>query len=141
MRVRGIWAPDAAHQGASGAANEAALGDQPSWNDLPRDLLALTSALGAALPPPLVGMGHSYGGHAVARAALMHPALFDALVLVDPVIEEQEVFAGNQPAKASARRVDVWPTRAAAENYFRSRAFYKAWDPRVLDLHMVRRPV
>lgn len=134
--VRGIWAPDAAHQGASGTVNEHHLGDQPSWSDLPRDLLQLINTFAAQLPPPLVGMGHSYGGHAVLRASLLHPSLFSTLVAIDPVAEEFEIFSGNAPAVASARRIDVWPDRATAEKYFRSRKFYKSWDPRCLDAHM-----
>ena len=63
--LRGIWAPDAAHQGESAILNDAVLGDQPCWNDFPRDLLQLVNIFGEQMPPPLVGMGHSYGGHAV----------------------------------------------------------------------------
>jgi pimeloyl-ACP methyl ester carboxylesterase len=133
-RIRGIWAIDAAHQGQSGILNEAVLGDQPSWNDYPRDILHMINTFSSQLPPPLVGMGHSFGGHAVLRVALMHPAPFTALVEIDPVIEEYP--HGNSPSKASARRRDCWPTREAAEDYFRSREFYKRWDPRCLELHL-----
>ncbi|CCX13110.1 Alpha/beta hydrolase family-domain-containing protein [Pyronema domesticum] len=134
--IRGIWAPDAAHQGASGVLNEKVLGDHPCWNDLPRDVLHLVNTFAEQLPPPLIGMGHSYGGHAIVKASLMHPSLFTAAVLVDPVIEEHKVFQGSDPAKASSRRRDTWASREEAEGYFRSRAFYKQWDPRCLELHM-----
>ena len=65
MRLRAIWAVDAAHQGASGVLNEAILGDQPSWVDLSRDVLHLVNTFSRQLPQPVVGMGHSYGGHAM----------------------------------------------------------------------------
>jgi pimeloyl-ACP methyl ester carboxylesterase len=133
-RIRGIWAVDAAHQGQSGILNEAVLGDQPCWNDYPRDILHVVNTFSSQLPAPLIGMGHSFGGHAVLRVALMHPGLFTALVEIDAVIEEYP--HGNAPAKASARRRDCWPTREAAEDYFRSREFYKRWDPRCLELHL-----
>lgn len=136
--VRAIWAPDAVHQGASGLLNESLIGDQPSWNDFPRDVLHMVNTFAAQLPPPIVGIGHSYGGHAIIRASLMHPALFRSMIMIDPVIEDQTVFEGNGPAKASARRVDIWPSQADAEKYFRSRGFYKKWDPRCLELHLVR---
>lgn len=70
----------------------------------------------------------------------MHPSLFSALVQIDPVIEEPEKLTDKVPAVASARRVDVWPSRADAEDYFRSRKFFKSWDPRVLDAHLVPPP-
>lgn len=69
----------------------------------------------------------------------MHPSLFSALVQIEPVIEDDVVVAASVPAAASASRRDVWPSRADAERHFRSRAFYKSWDPRVLDAHLVSR--
>ncbi|KAH0603738.1 uncharacterized protein H6S33_007397 [Morchella sextelata] len=138
LRIRSIWALDAAHQGASGILNERHLGDEPSWNDLPRDILHVVNTFAAQMPAPLVGVGHSFGGHAVVKAALMHPGLFEALVLVDPVVEENEVFphVAMHPAVASARRRDVWGGMEEAEKFIRGRPFYKRWDPRVLELYL-----
>jgi len=71
------------------------------------------------------------------RASLLHPSLFTALILLDPVIEDhRNVDNATGPARASARRQDIWPDYASAEKYFRSRTFYQRWDPRVLDLHL-----
>lgn len=112
------------------------MGDQPSWNDLARDLLHLINTFSSQLPLPIVGMGHSYGGHAVIRASLLHPSLFLTLIAIDPVIELSEACSGKTPAMASVRRVDIWPDRETAEKYFRNRKFYKTWDPRCLDAHM-----
>lgn len=142
LRIRSIWAPDAVHQGASGILNESFLGDEPSWNDLPRDLLHMINTFSAEMPPPLVGIGHSYGGHAIARTALLHPSLFHALILLDPVLEEDEKHPPalpplQHPVKATAKRRDIWPSLEDAERFIRSRPFYKSWDPRVLDLHIV----
>lgn len=133
--IRGIWAPDAAHQGASGILNEPFLGDQPCWTDFARDIVHLINVFASELPPPLVGVGHSFGGHAIVRASLTNPSLFAAMVLIDPVIEE---WAGHGlvPAKASSKRQDCWPSRQDAEKYFRSRTFYKQWDPRCLEAHL-----
>lgn len=75
------------------------------------------------------------------QAALWHPRLFNTVVGIDPVIEvpQEDIFPITaNPAAASQRRRDIWPDRAAAEKFFRSRPFYKQWDPRVLDLHLVR---
>lgn len=138
LRIRSIWAVDAAHQGASGILNERHLGDEPSWNDLPRDLLHIVNTFAAQMPAPIVGVGHSFGGHAVVKTALMHPGLFEALVLLDPVVEENDAFPNVtlHPAAATARRKDVWKSMGEAEAFIRDRPFYKRWDPRVLDLYI-----
>ncbi|KAL7276239.1 hypothetical protein RUND412_000775 [Rhizina undulata] len=137
LRIRSIWAPDAAHQGESGVINEGVLGDDPSWNDLSRDIIHMVNILRDEMPAPIIGMGHSYGGHAVARASLMHPSLFTSLVLIDPVIEEHKSFpAGLFAVRSSVKRRDIWPSREEVEKYFRSKPFYKSWDSRVLDAHI-----
>lgn len=102
----------------------------------------MINVFGDEMSPPIIGIGHSFGGHAIARAALMHPGLFASIVLLDPVVEEAKVMSGMTPGKlsapqASAKRVDQWPSFEDAEKYFRSRGFYKLWDPRVLELHLV----
>ncbi|KAF8534564.1 Alpha/Beta hydrolase protein, partial [Trichophaea hybrida] len=88
VRVRGIWSLDAVNQGESGVLNEAVIGDQPCWNDLPRDVLHFINTFASHLPPPIFGIGHSYGGHAIVRTSLLHPSLFTAMIPIDPVIEE-----------------------------------------------------
>lgn len=61
----------------------------------------------------------------------MHPRLLHSLVLLDPVI--QTANAGIAPAVASTRRRDLWDSRDAAAAAFARSAFYRAWDPRVLE--------
>lgn len=46
--------------------------------------------------------------------------------------------SGKHPAQATANRLDTWPSLAEAEKFLRSRPFYTSWDPRVLDLYIVR---
>lgn len=89
-------------------------------------------------------MGHSFGANALTNVALMHPRLFTGFVMLDPVIARfaappekelpfsPETFLG--PAALSVLRRDTWPSRAAAREAFLSKDFYRAWDPRVLDL-------
>lgn len=84
---------------------------------------------------PVVGIAHSMGGFQIASLALLHPRLFTSLVLMEPVI--QNYFAGPEnliPARLSALRRDVWPSRAVAEASFKKIKFYQSWDRRVLDL-------
>ncbi|KAI0477680.1 prolyl aminopeptidase-like protein [Xylariaceae sp. FL0804] len=137
FRLRAIWVADVANQGYSGQANEALLGDDPSWHDHARDLLHVVNVFRDRLPRPLVGLGHSFGGNILARLALLHPRLMHALVLLDPVVVRfslrTAVGPGATPARSSVFRRDAWPSRAAAREAFERSAFYRAWDPRVLD--------
>jgi hypothetical protein len=71
-------------------------------------------------------------------AAVSQPSLFTAIVGIDPVIEHRPIFEhGSSPAAASARRKDIWRDLDEARTYFTSRSFYKRWDPRALELHLV----
>ena len=86
------------------------------------------------MPRPLIGIGHSMGGCQLANLALIHPRLFETLILIDPVIQRMVTVSGNVgPAHASARRRDRWPSRKeAAKSMLRSK-FYQTWDKRVFD--------
>lgn len=87
------------------------------------------------MPQPLIGIGHSMGGCQLVHLSLMHPRLFESLILIDPVIQRYTFGKGKQtPAHASAYRKDRWPSRAAAAEYCSRSSFYKSWDPRVLKL-------
>lgn len=132
--IRGIWIADVVHQGTSSVLNEDKLGNDPSWLDHSRDLLHMVNVFRKQMPRPIVGVGHSMGGCQIANLALMHPRLFETLVLVDPVIARFVSFTGNiSPAFASAMRRDRWPSRAAAAESMKKNKFYQTWDPRVFD--------
>ncbi|KAH7085746.1 Alpha/beta hydrolase family-domain-containing protein [Paraphoma chrysanthemicola] len=132
--IRGIWIADVVHQGWSSVLNEDKLGNDPSWLDHSRDLLHMVNVFRDQMPRPLLGMGHSMGGCQLANLALLHPRLFETLILVDPVIQGKVSLVGNVgPAAASARRRERWPSREAALTSFKKSKFYQTWDPRVLD--------
>ncbi|KAI5866200.1 alpha/beta-hydrolase [Durotheca rogersii] len=146
FRIRAIWIADVSNQGYSGVLNEHALGDDPYWLDHARDLLHLTNVFRAEMPRPLVGVGHSFGAAILTHLSLLHPRLLTTLVLLDPTITLFSLRGpgpcpGESAARASAFRRETWPSRAAAEESFRRSAFYRSWDPRVLDAwvrHAVR---
>ncbi|KAK7754446.1 hypothetical protein SLS62_003466 [Diatrype stigma] len=136
FRIRSIWIADVTNQGRSGALNEALLGDDPCWHDHARDLLHLTNVFRDAMPRPLVGVGHSFGGNILTHLSLLHPRLLTTLVLLDPVITHftfRRMGAGIGPTRSSTFRRETWPSRDAAEASFRRSPFYSSWDPRVLD--------
>lgn len=105
-----------------------------AWLDHSRDLLHMVNTFRDQMPRPLIGVGHSMGGCQLANLSLIHPRLFETLILVDPVIQRMVSVSGNVgPAYASSRRRDHWPSREeAARSMLRSK-FYQTWDKRVFD--------
>ncbi|THC96242.1 hypothetical protein EYZ11_004276 [Aspergillus tanneri] len=83
------------------------------------------------MPHPIVGIAHSMGGMQLAHLSLMHPSLFQALVLIEPVIQRGN--PSKEFALPSTYRRDLWPSREEASQKFQSSSFYQNWDPRVLD--------
>ncbi|KAK4096151.1 alpha/beta-hydrolase [Parathielavia hyrcaniae] len=132
IRIRSIWIADMWNQGQSGVLNEKILGNDPSWWDHARDLMNLIYLKRDEMPHPLVGIGHSMGGAQLALLSLCHPRLLHSLVLLDPVMTTTS--SGLGPAMASTTRRDIWDSRASAAQKFAQSNFYRAWDPRVLDL-------
>lgn len=105
-----------------------------AWLDHSRDLLHMVNIFRDQMPRPIVGVGHSMGGCQLANLALLHPRLFETLILVDPVIQGKVSLNGNiTPAASSARRRELWPSREEAAKSFAKSKFYQTWDPRVLD--------
>jgi pimeloyl-ACP methyl ester carboxylesterase len=105
-----------------------------SWLDHSRDLLHMVNTFARQMPRPIIGVGHSMGGAQLANLALLHPRLFESLILIDPVIQGKVSVIGNVgPAFASAKRRDLWPSRAEAAASFKKSKFYQTWDQRVLD--------
>ncbi|KAF2460932.1 Alpha/beta hydrolase family-domain-containing protein [Lineolata rhizophorae] len=134
FNIRAIWIADAAHQGESGVLNENKLGNEPNWFDNARDLLQMVNVFRTQMVRPMIGIGHSYGGHSLVNLSLMHPRLLETLVLIDPVFMRVWSREGSfRPAYMSSRRRDIWPSRAAAAQAFKKSPFYQAWDPRVLE--------
>ncbi|KAF9884291.1 hypothetical protein FE257_001921 [Aspergillus nanangensis] len=130
-RIRSIWIADVAQQGQSGILNESILGHDPDWFDHGRDLLSMINQFQDQIPQPLIGIGHSMGGMQLAHLSLMHPSLFEGLVLVDPVIQREN--PGLEFAQSSTYRRDLWLSQKQAVDKFKSSPFYQSWDPRVFD--------
>ena len=90
---------------------------------------------------PIIGMGHSMGGQAIFECAIRNPDLFVAIIGLDPVIQAGTSASSKRfipmATAMTIKRRDIWPSKEEAVKFFRSRPFYKAWDPRVFDLHMV----
>ena len=116
-----------------GAAPEAL----ESWSELGEDLLHLCEQEGWR---DLIGVGHSLGGVATLYAALRRPALFRALVFIEPVFLPPEVLAEvgadedgsrvhlSDLVESALERRDRWPNRRAAFDRYRKKEVFRRWS-------------
>jgi pimeloyl-ACP methyl ester carboxylesterase len=105
-----------------------------AWLDHSRDLLHMVNTFRDQMPRPIIGLGHSMGGAQLAHLSVLHPRLFETLILMDPVIHQTVTISGNvSPAFSSAMRRDKWPSRDEAAKAMMRNKFYQAWDRRVFD--------
>ena len=126
-----IYAADLRFHGASGDAGIV------DWKLLAQDIRILIEQLDLHR---LVGVGHSIGGHLIARAAAALQERFKQLVLIDPVILSPQTYANLHTFVGSieasdhpvSRRKNAW--RDAQEMYerFQDRAPFRSWQPLVL---------
>jgi pimeloyl-ACP methyl ester carboxylesterase len=117
-----------------------------AWTEFGADLAAVARALAPEHGGRIaLGLGHSFGGTSMLLAAAEEPALFERLVLVDPVLHEPRAAESYDPGRsarafglverASRRRV-VFPDRAAARENWREKDMFAGWDPRAFDLYL-----
>jgi pimeloyl-ACP methyl ester carboxylesterase len=102
------------------------------WDLIARDV-------GAALvdvPHPILGVGHSGGAAAIARAEILSPGRFSTIVLVEPIVlpppfERRDISL----AVGAEKRRPTFASREAAKQRFSTGPF-SAWDDEVLDLYV-----
>ena len=126
-----VYAADLRFHGDSHSSGEI------NWHVLSEDIRLLVEQLDLE---NLVGVGHSIGGHLVARAAAALPHRFKQLLLIDPVIMSPEYYQkmAESPHEANpadhpvSRRKNKW--RDADEMYqrFCNKPPFISWQPQVL---------
>ena len=126
-----VIAPD--HRGHGRSFKPATLAD---WGANAAVLLPLVDRFAAR---PLVGCGHSMGGHVLTRLAAERPDAFAHLVLLDPVIMDPALYiaAGETPVPDPAehpvaRRRNQWASAEEMRARFADRLPYSRWQPEVL---------
>ncbi len=117
----------------------------PSWHTLADDLISGFDALGLS---NVVGVGHSMGGVYTMWAAIRRPELFNAVVLIDPVILAPAVLRvlkvmrwlglrQRHPLVQSAlRRRRIWPSQQACYDRYRSKPFFAKWPDASLQAYV-----
>ena len=91
---------------------------------------------------PLVGMGHSFGAALTLKVAADNPGLFQAIVLLDPIVFPGPVWLGARLMSAlglhpmirgALRRRREWASRAEALERLRGRGIYEGWTEEALE--------
>jgi len=126
-----VVAPD--HRGHGRSFKPATLAD---WGANAEVLLPLVDRFAGR---PLVGCGHSMGGHVLTRLSAERPQAFGHLVLIDPVImapalyRDADALPVPDPAEHPvARRRNRWTGAEEMRARFADRAPYSRWVSEVL---------
>lgn len=141
--IRGAWACDVTHHGASYLLNEDIIGDEPHWLDSARDLVHMVNTFAAQMPPPIYGIGQSWGCNNIVLMSHLHQRLLAGMVLIEPFFGTGyrfQSYAVDRPAADSqhrisllARRRDTWTSREEAAAKLRATPYYAVFDPRVFE--------
>lgn len=118
-----------------------------AWSQFAEDYLAVARRLAEEHGGRVgVGFGHSFGGTSALGAAARAPALFERLVLVDPVVPiAAAAVASSDPERlermtrmieGAQKRRSTWPSRDAARAHFAERSLFESWLPEALDLYV-----
>ena len=115
------------------------------WECFADDLEAVALALAAEHGGRVaLGIGHSFGGTATLCAAARQPALFERLLLVDPVIPPPPSAALDPARREGALRLAQsarerrprWPSRDEVRASWAGKDFFAGWQPLALELYL-----
>jgi len=138
FRIRAIWAADPAFSAASYVLNEDVIGEHPNWIDHARDLIHMVNYFQKHMPPPIFGMGESWGVGPIFMMSSWHPRLFAGIVAIEPALgpglegHKWPTLPKLHPMALVSRRKDKWPSREEATKHLSKNPHYAAMDKRVL---------
>ena len=128
---RHIYAVDLRFHGKSGESGNV------DWGLMADDIRILIERLELS---NLLGVGHSIGGHLIARVAAQRPDVFKHLILIDPVILSPDTYDQfhdiSERIKAQdhpvSRRKNNWRDAQEMFERFKERHPFSTWQPEVL---------
>jgi len=148
FKIRSVWCADPWNTGASYLLNEDLIGDEPHWLDHSRDLYHFINTFQDQMPPPIIGMGESWGvGHMV-MISTWHPRLFSGILALEPALGPGHPLRTNgtktqirnwpsapkhYPAALVSRRKDRWKNMEEAVAHLSKSPFYADMDKRARD--------
>ncbi len=112
------------------------------WELLAGDAIAVAEALAAeGAGRVALGVGHSIGGTTLLRAAARRPALFERLVLVDPVMTPPQPMPERaahvaELVESARKRSAVWPSRDEARRRWSGKPFFQGWQPEAFEIYL-----
>lgn len=150
-----IWTFEAVQHGDSALLNDKNLRDVFDWHDHCRDILnfllhymppdAYSGPVPMCLPAArkadqtlrrVIGIGHSFGGTTMVRAAEDMPQLFDKVIVVEPMIVPPTYHGGKSfelLVQSSLIKPMLYQSKESAQQYFAKRNPTKRWHPTVLN--------
>ncbi|MFP6599873.1 MAG: alpha/beta hydrolase [Deltaproteobacteria bacterium] len=145
-----VWAPVVAGLRAGGFAGRVLSYDQRGhglsskpdsgyeWERFVADTELLMDELGLE---GVLGVGHSAGATTLAAVAAEHPLRFRRLVLVDPIVFDDELRAalGDEPnplAERTRSRRTVWHSREQIIESYGAREPYGTWTQEALEAYI-----
>ncbi len=140
-----VVAIDARGHGDSTSVPPDEAADAYAWSTLVGDLEAVLPQIldETGHASVRLAIGHSFGGTLVLAAAERRPALFEKILLCDPVIlprmtAEENVAHTRKTGLVGAtlKRRDRFPSREAAFDHFRSRGLFARFTPEALALYV-----
>ncbi|UJO23410.1 Type I acyl-CoA thioesterase [Fulvia fulva] len=131
-----IWIADQAAQGTSALLSDETLGNDPSWFDHSRDVLAMTNTFRKHIKKSLVAIGHSMGGVQAIGTSHLHPNLFDAVVMMDSPISLNYSPSLGAMVNYALGRVETYDTREQAEQAIRKSPVFEGWSKQALQRHI-----
>ncbi|PWY61962.1 hypothetical protein BO83DRAFT_404224 [Aspergillus eucalypticola CBS 122712] len=134
LGIHNIWAADPAHQDQGSIVNQELL---VSHFNHCRDLLQLINAKRDEMPHPIVAIIHSAGSFALVNLCLIHPQLFQAIVLIEPPITRPVTRLRNKKLYNHSTllrpHLQFSPSQKTAAESFRRKAFFQTWDPHIFE--------
>ncbi len=96
------------------------------WDRFARDLLAVGEHFQLS---SAIGVGHSLGGHCITHVCALAPALFERLLLIDPVIFAPEMY--DEAREQLFERVEDHPVARRRGHFASWREMYERFEDRV----------
>lgn len=142
-KLNSVIALDAAGHCDSALLNKGKLGWSFDWRDGAKDLIEAVKAEGNTTGDFVstaysrnIAIGHSLGAFLVTWAGYLEPNLFDSIISIEPVLFYDPAFTPfftKKIQKLTNIIQDEFPSREAADTWYKKKSFYNVMNKRVLD--------